>query len=249
MSFVNTAPYQLTAQTPPVHVVDISTVDGLLDLISMGNMVELSRALDDGNYTGDPMDEEEEDEIDAAITRYRMFMRWYALKFSVVIGKEWVNAWYVFKKRLVDFAATVLLYVSEQEPLALKITGDHELTARAMRKHLTKHFSLSWRELMPYWRSQQGKASIFLSDSFSDMRIVERTDQRRRQFAALGMTFKSEFSGARIYGSLGQGTPSSAPAGSRPHIPLASSSNQNKRGPPSPETPTTSNTRPTKQRR
>jgi hypothetical protein len=215
----------------------------------MGNMVELSRALDDGNYTGDPMDEEEEDEIDATITRYRMFMRWYARKFSVVIGKEWVNATYVFKKRLVDFAATVLRYVSEQESLALETAGDHELTARAMGKHLTKHFLSSWRELVPYWRSQLGKGSIFLSDTFSDMKIVERTDQKRRQFAALGLTFKSEFSGARIYLLAAQGTTSSVSAGARPSIPIASSSNPNKRGPPSPATATTSNTRPTKQKR
>ena len=247
---IGNVPHNLTGQSPPVHVIDISTVDGLLDLISVGNMIELSRALDDGNYTGEPMDADEEDEIDATITRYRMFMRWFARRFSVVFGKEWVNATYVFKKRLVDFAASVLLYVTEQQPHALRTFPDHELTAGAMRKHLTKHFSTHWREMLPYWRLQQGKASIFLSGPFPTMQIVERTKEKERQFAALGLTFKSEFSEAKIYLDLSSATMSSA--GSRPpessHA-VAGPSKPSKRGPPSPTKSSPSSSRPTKQRR
>ena len=40
----------------------------------MGNMIELIRPLDYGNYTGDPVSAEEDDEIDATITRYRLFI-------------------------------------------------------------------------------------------------------------------------------------------------------------------------------
>ena len=242
--------HKFTGQSPPVHIVDISTVDGLLDLISMGNMIELSRPLDYGNYTGDPVSAEEDDEIDATITRYRLFIRWYARRFSVVIGKEWVNATYVFKKRLVDFAASVLLYVTEQQPFSLRIFPDHKLTPGAMRKLLTKHFSTHWREMLPYWQLQQTKASIFLSDPFPGVTIVERTEEKERQFAVLGLKFKSQFTEGKIYLDPSQATTSSA--GSRPpetsHA-VAGPSNPSKRGPPSPTKASPSSSRPTKQRR
>ena len=150
-----------------------------------------------------------------------------------------------------DFAASVLLYVTEQEAHALRIFPDHKLTAGAMRKYITKHFSTHWREMLPYWQLQQGRASIFLSDPFPQMNIVERTEERLRQFAALGLMFQSQFSNDKIY--LDQPQATSSLAGLRPppqtsHA-VAGTSNPSKRGPPSPMKASPPSSRPTKQRR
>ena len=231
----------------------------------MGNLIELSQALDERTYAGYKINDTELNEIDAAMTRYRLFMRWYARNYAVVIDKEWVNATYVFKKRLVDFAATVLLYVTEQEHLALKVDTDHHLTPSTMKKHLTKHITSHWRDLVPYWQLQQGRASSFLSDKFTGMTIVERNAEKQKQIDALGLKLKSQASGDKIYllsteastssgstaakSSAPVASSSTAPLASSSGAPIASSSSRNKRGPPSPVTPTTSNPRRMKRRR
>jgi hypothetical protein len=98
----------------PVHVPDISTADGLLDLISVGCLVELSQALDERTYTKGTIPEDDQDEIDAATTWYCLFIQWYAARFVIVTNNEWINPHYIFKRCLVDFAATMVCYAEEQ---------------------------------------------------------------------------------------------------------------------------------------
>ena len=123
---------QSTGRARPAHIIDVSTKDGLLDMIALGNVIELSRALDQRHYTGYDIDDHEQDEIDAVMTRYRLFIRWYTQNFALLIQKDWISPSYLFKKRLVDFASTVLLYVREQEGAALQIDTEHTLTSKAM---------------------------------------------------------------------------------------------------------------------
>jgi hypothetical protein len=107
------ANYPSIEQERLVHVPDISTADSLLDLISVGCLVELSQALDERTFTHRTIPEDEQDEIDAASTRYRLFIRWYAARFVIVMNNEWINAHYIFKHRLVDFGATIVRYAHE----------------------------------------------------------------------------------------------------------------------------------------
>ena len=89
---------QSTGRAQPAHIIDVSTKDGLLDMIALGNVIELSRALDQRHYTGYDIDDHEQDEIDAVMTRYRLFIRWYTQNFALLIQKDWISPSYLLKK-------------------------------------------------------------------------------------------------------------------------------------------------------
>src|SRR2546425_5020047 len=92
------------------HVPDISIPQCLLDVIVVGNVIELTVALDHQSYSGMMGAGTIEEEQEAANTWYRFFIRWFCKKNCVLIGNHWLNPAYIFKKSLVDFAATILFY-------------------------------------------------------------------------------------------------------------------------------------------
>jgi hypothetical protein len=91
-------------------VVDVTTKEGLLDFISVGCLIELYPALEHKPY---PISPEEQDETEAISTRFRLFVRWFGDKYCLLAGTEWMNSNYLFRRRLVDFAATVHLYLRQ----------------------------------------------------------------------------------------------------------------------------------------
>jgi hypothetical protein len=129
---------------------DISTVDGLLDLIAVRCLVELSRALDERTYIKQPLLQDEQDEIDAATARYRIFITWFSERYFVVINGEWLNASYLFNRRLVNFAATTVCYVKEQmEDSHRSPVPEHTLTDVSLTKQILHHLSSGLAELVP----------------------------------------------------------------------------------------------------
>jgi hypothetical protein len=70
----------------PLHVIDVTTTQGLLDIIALGNVIEFTPALDLRTYEHIVLDEEEQLEIEASMARYRLFIRWYCKKFGLPHG-------------------------------------------------------------------------------------------------------------------------------------------------------------------
>jgi hypothetical protein len=129
---------------------DVTTTQGLLDLIAVGCLVELSVALDDRTYTKQIIPDDEVEEIEATTTRYRRFATWFAHRFVVVIDNEWVSAHYIFKRRLVDFGATVVLYVEQQmQDTHLSDLPPYFLTNKFMLKLIQMHLTSGYPDLVP----------------------------------------------------------------------------------------------------
>jgi hypothetical protein len=249
----------------PAHVVDVTVLDGVLDIMALGNVIELARALDQLQYSGMETTDEELDEMDAATTRYRLFVRWYSRRFAFIINDEWVSPSYIFRKGLIDYAATVLHYVREQEEDALTIDDEHVLSAAVMKKHLLKHISTHWRRLVGYWNIAEQSPSIFLSPDIPDIKIVTITDERIAQFKALGVVERAQYSGAPILDIDSQQAKAKPPVTPRQVTPPIASTSRapilpstpqqeireiSKRGPPSsPASPEKVTARPAKRRR
>jgi hypothetical protein len=190
-------------QERPVHVPDISTADGLLDLISVGCLVELSQALDECTYTQGTILDDEQDEIDAATTRYRLFITWYAARFVIIMNNEWINAHYIFKRRLVDFGATMVRYVREQstDTHACPDLPRHQLTAAKMAKLIQLHLSSGWSDLLYPFLIAKTDASPYLYYTGPKIELRRLTPLLRLQLRALNYKEQHDFSLAALNAS------------------------------------------------
>jgi len=164
-------------------------------MISLGCLIEFSRPLDERLYTKESIPRDEQDEIDAAQTRYRRFITWYQQRFFIIIDGEWINPSYIFRRRLVDFASTLVLYVREQQDdFHTGAVGHHTLTETAMTKQLLNHFGQGWAELTETFLEVKKHPSPRLYYDGPTIRIEVKKHDWRRQFAALLLVEKDEWS-------------------------------------------------------
>jgi hypothetical protein len=91
------------------HIPDITTHQGLCDVMILGNIIEFTPMLlskSDKKVPNPQITEEE----DVARWKYRRFIKWFQSKYMVLIGKSPCNAWKVFDQSFAHFAATVSNY-------------------------------------------------------------------------------------------------------------------------------------------
>jgi hypothetical protein len=164
-------------------------------MIMLGCFIELSRPLDERLYTKESIPQDEQDEINAAQTRYCRFITWYQERFFIDINGELINPSYIFHRRLVDFASTIVMYVREQENDFHKApVGRHTLTELAITKHILNHFGEGWSELSATFLEAKKHPSPRLYYDGPEIRILARKPDWRRQFAALLVVQKDEWS-------------------------------------------------------
>jgi hypothetical protein len=118
------------------HIPDVTKARELLDLVMLGNIIELSRAFalrfeDDLN---EPATIEEEN---TTRWKYRKFIAWFASNYIAVIGNQVVSPWYIFYRSLIDFASTVCAY-KELHPDKTKFSLEE------LRKSVTDHIRADW---------------------------------------------------------------------------------------------------------
>ena len=130
-----------------MHVINVTTIDGLFDIITLGNLIEFSAALDARTYALEPLSGAELQERRTAILRYHTFIALYAQEFCLVIDGMWVNPAYIFRKQLVDFGCTILKYFQTQEPLMDEDEQRPGLTSVLLHKCLSDHITQNWLDL------------------------------------------------------------------------------------------------------
>lgn len=181
------------------HIVDITTMEGLLDFISVGCLLELSPALDDRHRADYLLTPQEKDEIEAVSTRFRLFIRWYSDKYCLLTGTEWINAQYLFRRRLVDFAATVHRYLHEHMEATrvaqLSFQGPNPVV---FSKIIISHFSESWPELVLPFEEAIKNAGPNLYYDGPAFTLMEMTEERMIELTSLGYTESADFSRAPL---------------------------------------------------
>jgi hypothetical protein len=201
-------------------------MSGLLDLIAVGCLVELSQALDERNYIMEPIPQAELEEIEAATTRYRRFITWFSSRFYLFIEGEHVQGHYIFKRRLVDFAASVVRYVAAQQfdTHKAEMIGPHNLSVKRITHHVKTHFLSGWPELIPPFVEALPSASSRLYYTGPDIKLLRRTPQLRKQLKALQIQVNLDFTGAPLAGN--QLRQAVATAFSAPHTVAEESSDE-----------------------
>jgi hypothetical protein len=127
------------------HVPDVSTPNGLLDVILVGNIIEFADALSRPYYAGKvPKDVLEEENV--ARWRYRQLIRWIANNFVLVFENSYVNPWYLVHMSIAQFAATLCAYM---ETWKMKGNEAKGCTPKKFRLAVFNHLRRQWLGLIP----------------------------------------------------------------------------------------------------
>jgi hypothetical protein len=162
----------------PLHVINVTTVDGLQDLIALSNIIEFASALDFHMYENVLLDDEQRLEIEAAMTRYRAFIQWFSKKFGLLIDGTWLNPTYLFKSRLVSFAATVCGYFAKKHATTQRQSRLVGITPFQVKKMFRRHIQICWPDLLPAFDHLLTKLSSFLYYIGPPIRIIRKTKDR-----------------------------------------------------------------------
>jgi hypothetical protein len=182
----------------PAHIIDVTSIQGLLDMISLGNIIEFANALDHRTYEGPELTPDEDQERLTAISRYHTFIVWYSNNFGLLIQDQWVNPGYLFKKRLVDFAVTVFEYFRRQQPLLNINHRTSGLTDTSLWKCLRHHIAENWLSLVPYLDATVEQPSLFLYYTGPDVVVMAKTAEHVMALTSLGLAEVLEYDDAPI---------------------------------------------------
>jgi hypothetical protein len=132
---------------------------GLLDMVIAGNIIEFAKVLNRLHYMKTVLKYELEEE-NVMHWRFCLFVKWFSAKYVTYVGRQWVNASYIFNQSLVQFAATLVNYmklnqkssgvkaitpIQVQTAISLRIRRSHpELFLSYLTRMKTYLVSFAW---------------------------------------------------------------------------------------------------------
>ena len=183
----------------PVHVIDITNMDELLDLITVGNIIEFASALDHRTYDDIPISREEHLEQEFAMTRYHTFIRWFSKQFCLVIGNAVVNVSYIFKRQLISFGVTLGLYVSREHSAVQQVDRMKGITPAAVKKLIRHHIKHFWCDVLPAFDKMVENPSAVLYYVGPTIEIVAKTPDFLARAQSMTIEEESDFKDAPIF--------------------------------------------------
>lgn len=210
----------------PVHVINVTEIEGLQDIIALGNLIEFASALDLRTYENIILDEEEQLEIEIAMTRYRTFGRWFSRNFGLLIEGTWVAASYLFKRRLISFAATTCVYFAKEHSTTQRQSELKGITPSLVKSHFRRHIRLCWPDLLPLFEHLLDNPSSFLYHTGPSIRVFRKTELNLLNENLADKTEEKDYSPAPISLPVEPAPTASQhipehPAPKRAHIPSA----------------------------
>ena len=185
----------------PLHIIDVTQAEGLLDIIALGNIIQFTHALDLRSYQDIDLEEEEELEIEATMSQYHLFIRWFSKKFGLLMDGKWINPtyMYLFKRRLASFGASVCVYFEEQHSTIQRQSRLPGITPFHVRKMFRQHIQKCWTDLLPIFDHLFETPSAFLYHTGPSIRVVRKTDIDLLAANVVGKTEDIDYARAPIY--------------------------------------------------
>jgi hypothetical protein len=127
------------------HIPDIATQDGFLDVVLVGNLIELADVINRTFYNHTvTADVREEQNI--ARCRYRRFQTWFSERFVIFMEDYWISSSYIFKRSLLELSAAIVGYKFDKEGT---VKAPAHCTAKAVERAVRRHFQNDWPDLEP----------------------------------------------------------------------------------------------------
>jgi hypothetical protein len=181
----------------------VSTPDGLLNVVMVGNLLEMAEVINRNHYSGEMDDLEEEEEIFARL-RYRRFCTWFAGEYVTILGGIWVHPSYIFKRALLQFCLCLIFYKRERQAQLVNVPLTTGCTSLKLERLILAHFETQWPELMPLMETMLDDEAPITSDTWSfnwtgPMFKIARRNSDIAKALALTSTEKRDFPREPIY--------------------------------------------------
>jgi hypothetical protein len=129
------------------HLPDVATPTGFLDVVMVGTVLELSRALS-RIYYGRAVDFLLIEEENVARWRYRQLITWFVQTYWITVGGTIVSPWYVVQRFLIEFASSLCAYKTIWDR-----SDTHQgLSADQLLETIKRHLESDWPTLLPRFR-------------------------------------------------------------------------------------------------
>jgi len=126
------------------HIPNIATMDGLLDIMAIGNLLELGAVLHPSSYTTSGFNDDSD--MGAARAMYRRLQLHFALNYVTTVNKVTICPHSIFRRYLVEFAAALVVYKEDSYMEAPKTRG---CTPARVKGKVESFFSKNYPELQP----------------------------------------------------------------------------------------------------
>jgi hypothetical protein len=158
------------------HIPNLATVDGLLDCIAVGNVLELAQVLDRRAYLKAGIHGLEQQEMAMARWRYRLIQKIFAKFFVTVVGGRRIHPMSIFRRSLMEFAVAVFQYKQRTANTAPKVPG---CNPTAMESKLKSYFQSNYPELLFAFHKlfDKGVVSFTWSGPPIEIRLRTKADQ------------------------------------------------------------------------
>jgi hypothetical protein len=186
----------------PLHVINITQVDGLLDIIALGNIIEFAVVLDFRTYEDIELHDNEYLEREAAMTHYRTLIAWFSNRYGLRIGDAWVNPAYLFKRELISFGATLGAYFAKSHRIVQRHDKLNGISPLKVHKTIQHHIQTSWADLVPAFDKLVANPPSLLSYTGPAFRIFRTTHFRLEEEGLLNnalITESHDYDPAPIY--------------------------------------------------
>ena len=127
------------------HFPDLQTMDGVLDLMSLGNIVELGYVMDFRTYREERVPNEDRGEMIAARCCFRTIQKIIASLYSAYVEGRKTNVISIFRRSLVEFAAGLVTYKRNEHSKCPQVEG---FSPEKFQAKIEQYFKANYPELL-----------------------------------------------------------------------------------------------------
>jgi hypothetical protein len=157
------------------HVPDVTTENGLKDLMAIANILELATVLDRRSYISPGVHWMERVEMGSGRSMSRRLLAIIGQHFVIHIGGRPVAPSVVFQRSLVEFAAAVVVY-KEDMSIACKVPGCPPIK---VKEKMVALFESNHPRLLPKLHSLIDSRTEYLSWTGPPISITKRTNDHK----------------------------------------------------------------------
>jgi hypothetical protein len=109
------------------------------------------------------------------MTRYQTFITWFSDCYGLLIDGHWVNPAYLFRHRLICFAASLCDYFARQHQIVQEVDELEGITPGGVKRVILNHIQTSWTDLVPAFEQLFNQPPPFLYHVGPTFHIFKKT--------------------------------------------------------------------------
>jgi len=158
------------------HVPDVYTAAGLMDVMAVGNMLELATAIDRRCYLASSLTLKEREEMGTVRSLYRQLQLVIGRSYVIKVDGMPIHPLLVFRRSLVEFGAALVVY---KETMGEELVRSKTCTVDKVKEKTVSYFQANYPNLLPRLQELIDARFEFLYWTGPKLSISRRTDDHR----------------------------------------------------------------------